>query len=240
MSRGRKAQHDIDHGQAGADQHDGRVRIDAVQRTDGPRIGNPGGRVAQPGVRRQRRGGRQVAGGQHDGLRLDLAAVQQPQSAARRIEQLHGLTAHDHQTARGVVGAGLGDAFLEIVAEQGAGHEGGAEIAAGLGDSVGYAPAPTLQPFAEPGRQSGLHPRGGHVEQVLGRTGAVGQPSAQATAGFDQEDGAVRPGLGQLQRQQRAAQAPADDGHAVVPHLHAPTPRFSTVFSGARRRCVAR
>src|ERR1700722_20230496 len=73
-----------------------------------------------------------------------------------------------------------------------------------------------LKPFLETGPQPRLHAMDGHVQQMMGRTGAISESASQPTLAFDQKDAPMRLGLGKLECEQAAAETTADDGNRCV------------------------
>jgi hypothetical protein len=58
----------------------------------------------------------------------------------------------------------------------------------------------------------GAHLAGGHVEQMIVVAGAIGETAAELRVALDQQHSAERTSPQQVQRQQGAAEAAADDG----------------------------
>ncbi len=83
----RELQRHVHHREAGAQEHDGRILLQSVERIVGPGIGHEEWRVVEPRIPGRRRTRRQIAGRQHDDVGGDLASIGEEDAARGEFEQ---------------------------------------------------------------------------------------------------------------------------------------------------------
>ena len=181
---------EIDHAQAGAQDHHRPVRIEVVRDRRRPRVGDVSSAAA---LSLQK-----MAGRQNRACHRMLASTGQREPVARaRWLQVDHLVWDDAQAqGAAVLAQGVAQERRQVAAIQVPRHKGAARgvVDLPLSISVGQLPAGALKPVDEVHRPVRIraHVGGTHVQQVNGTGGGVSRPAPERGRAFAQEQGAGR------------------------------------------------